>query len=264
MTRLLAPLVLWASMTSAQPVDLALVPDSAVTVDGVSIASDAVLGTDRLGFKELKLAALTAALPAGAAIDALDFFSPDEVYFSLTAAADFGGFIASDEDVLAWDGVGFTLLWDGSNAGIPMAADIDALDVVSSTPLVMMLSLDIPAILDGILTQDEDLVRFEDGGGFVALAFDGSAAGVPAALDVDALNVRIASEWLLSFDADVTLGGAVLEDGDIALFDPTGGGFATSAWFDASLDGAPSELDVNAIEATPGQVPVELLRFVVD
>ena len=63
-----------------------------------------------------------------------------------------------------------------------------------------LLSFDTTVTLAGVgLVADEDLVRFS--AGLFTMVFDGSAQGIPAALDLDAANLEPGStKLLLSFD----------------------------------------------------------------
>ena len=84
--------------------------------------------------------------------------------------------------------------------------------------------------------------------------------GVPAALDLDAFNRRSGSEWVISFDAPATIDAVAMDDEDLAVFN-TGSTSFTGLFFDGSGQGLVASVDLNAAEATPNQIPVELSVF---
>ncbi len=111
---------------------------------------------------------------------------------------------------------------------------------------------------------DEDVVEFQAGLGFTSLAFDGSSASVAEVADLDAFNRRTASEWLLSFDVPGTIGASSYDDADLLVWNPLLSSFADNPWFDAGAGGIAERIDLVAVEATPGQVPVELQQFSIE
>ncbi len=269
---LLAGELLAGGSAQGQPIEVAFSTSAAASLTGapgLTVSDHDVVGSDRAGLYQQMLAAMSAALPPAVELDALDFVSPTEAYFSLAEDALLPGAIGNesfaDEDVIAWNGAFFSLLWDGSAEGLAANVDVDALDVGSVVPLQLFLSFREPATLPAVGTvQDEDLVEFQQGLGFVALAFDGSAASVPAGADLDAVNLRQTDQWLLSFDVPGTIGALTFDDGDLVAWDPLSSVFDPTPWFAAASQGAPAYVDLVSVEATPGQVPVELLSFSIE
>jgi hypothetical protein len=125
----------------------------------------------------------------------------------------------------------FSVFFDGSAAGIPSGPRIDALYV--SPGLDVLFSLDTSATLPGLgPVDDEDVVSYA--AGIFTMAYDGSAAGVASALDLDALQgITGPAGWLISFDTSGTVGGVGFDDEDVLRYDS---GLATYAmYFDASV-----------------------------
>jgi hypothetical protein len=242
--------------------DLALSLDATTSVGGTTYADDQVLAHTGASTFVNDISGLTSALPPTADINAIDYVTPTNVYFSLDAAAVLSGAgLVQDEDVVNWNGSTFALAWDGSANGLPANADIDALDVIGEGPLVFSFSLDAAAVLVGPGTvEDEDLALWNGVAVDATLDFDGSAEGVPARLDLDAFNRRSASEWVMSFDAPATIDGVAMDDEDLATFD-TGTNAFTGLFFDGSSQALLANVDLNAAEATPNQVPVEMSVF---
>ena len=237
-------------------VGLARADQIAITTDenaalpaGLVVADHEIAETDLAGAWTQGLAALSAALPPRVAIDALDYRTRSDVYLSLDSEAELDGSRFADEDVLFWNGAAFSLAFDGSAAGLPARADVDCVEVLSESPLELVLSLDAtvePAALGRI--EDEDLVRWVDGSGFVEIVLDGSAEGLPPRLDLDACGRRAAGEWLLSFDSSGTVGGLAFEDADVVVWDSSTGTFDPTPTLDASNQGVGGGVDVRAVD----------------
>ena len=90
----------------------------------------------------------------------------------------------------------------------------------------------------------EGLVVF-DGATFNML-FDGSAASVPASLDVDAAHVLPSGNFAVSFDGSGQLGGVDFDDEDVLEYDPSGGTWTLV--YDGSAEHATwTSADLNAV-----------------
>jgi hypothetical protein len=140
---------------------------------------------------------------------------------------------AEPRDVVEYDPATalFSVFFDGSAAGVPASAQIDA--VSANGALEPQLSFETSATLPGVgAVDDEDVVVFS--GGVFAMVYDGSAAGVPAALDVDAVEPATGpAGFLLSFDTSGTVGAVTFDDEDVVRYDS---GLGTYAMYtDASL-----------------------------
>ena len=124
----------------------------------------------------------------------------------------------------------FVLNLDGSAIGVPAGAHIDALSLNGASE--PQLSFSTAVTLPGVgAVEDEDVVVFS--GGTFAMVYDGSAAGVASALDVDGIQtVTGPAGWLLSFDTSGTVGGVTFDDEDVIRYDSGLGTYAM--YFDAS------------------------------
>jgi uncharacterized protein (TIGR03382 family) len=134
---------------------------------------------------------------------------------------------------------------------VPDGVTTDAVGVSTTGDLV--LSFDASVDLGGLTVDDEDLVVF-DGVGF-ALFFDGSAEGVPAALDVDGAHVLPGGTLGLSFDGSGSLGGVAFDDEDVLEYDA--GGPTWTLAYDGSQEHASwaaADLDAVALPE-PGATP---------
>lgn len=143
-----------------------------------------------------------------------------------------GGMAVADEDVVKYNGqtCEWSLFFDGSAAGLPGTANIDALGILGSDLYMSFLasSTAVPGIAAKV--DDSDVVKFS--GGTFSLYFDGSAFGLSTdAEDVDAIAFDQSGKLLVS-----TLGAYLVpglpkgQDEDLLRFD----GAAWSVYFDGS------------------------------
>ena len=94
----------------------------------------------------------------------------------------------------------FAVYFDGAAAGVPAGARIDALSFTAATGLLLSFDTSVTLPVLGAV-HDEDVVGYLAGA--FAMVFDGSAAGVPVAQDLDAFSqppVGSPPGWLLSVD----------------------------------------------------------------
>ncbi|MEJ8569434.1 hypothetical protein [Elongatibacter sediminis] len=154
-----------------------------------------------------------------------------------------GAVRASPSDVVRYDGNAYSLEWDGSAAGVPSGARLDALSVDGAGKL--LLSFDIAVALPGLTVMDEDVVLV-DGASYL-MFFDGSLDLVPEAANLDALHFAPDSGSIyVSFDIAGEVGGMVFSDEDLLQLDAPGGTWAMAydgsdqhaAWNPGDLDAA--------------------------
>ena len=124
--------------------------------------------------------------------------------------------------------------------------------------LVILLSWDISVKLEnGTVVDDEDLWGPENNG----LFFDGSAAGVDSALNLDAAHYLPGTDQLLlSFDGSGVVGGVAFDDEDVLRYDRLGQTWAMA--YDASLKDVawvPADLDALWVDVPFVQGPTPVL-----
>lgn len=209
---LLATLALAGAWPSASLAQVAYSPDVTVSLSGTVVTDEDAAVDDLAG--SVGLADL-GPLPAAAEVDAYSVDGSDRLFSLDTTTPLTGGLVAVPADVVRFDGAAYTLAFDASAAGVPEGANVDAVSIAGAG---LYLSFDTTVDLGvGITPADEDLVLFT-GGGFV-LAFDGSAAGLDPALDLDAANVQPDGSFVLSLDQPGTVGGVVFDDDTILIHD---------------------------------------------
>jgi uncharacterized repeat protein (TIGR01451 family) len=203
----------------------AVSPDLTVQLGGVMVYPEDVAMENLLG---VVVPTSLGSLPSGVNVTAYHLLWNNDQLFSLDATALLaGGLAVEPEDVVRYDGNSYALEFDGSAEGIPFGISVDAVSKLGSA---LLLSFDKKVILGVVTARDEDLVRF-DGSGF-ALFFNGSAAGVPGALDLDAAHHMSGSKVALSFDGSGSLPGVTFEDEDVLEYD-----LITNTW-EITYDGS--------------------------
>jgi hypothetical protein len=217
--------VIFAATSPSHAVDqVSISPDIAVDLAGAVIDDHQVVNDDQMG--------LLIPLPLGAFVDRTDI----DAYHSATSGSRLysldtvtnlgGGLIVEAADVVEFDGVVDTLVFDAS--AVFAAASIDGvgvnLDAVSVDGLgEILVSFDTTIDLGGgVIADDEDLVRF-DGVTTFTTVFDGSLESIDPALDLDGAHYRASDGHLfLSFDGSGNVAGVDFEDEDILEFDSVG------------------------------------------
>lgn len=135
-------------------------------------------------------------VPAGARIDAVSVDGNGDLLLSFDTTVSLDGLVAADEDVVRFDGAAFSLVFDGSVAGLAPAVDLNALHYATDSGIIIA-SFDVSGTVDGIHFSDEDLLRYDPGTNSWTLAYDGSAEHLAwNAGDLDAVWVMFAGELI--------------------------------------------------------------------
>lgn len=165
---------------------------------------------------------------------------------------DLSGSTFDDEQVVADDQVGGVV--QVPLGAIPFEADVGAYHREGNDRLFALdTAVDLPG---GLHAGPEDVVRFD--GAVYTLEFDGTAAGIPAGVAVDAVTRDVLGNLLLSFDTTVDLVALTAGPEDLVEFD--GVSFVSPAFFDGTAEGiaAGTNLDGAGLQPTNGHL---LLSF---
>ncbi len=221
-------------------------PDVAVSLGGTFVDDHDVV---RVEPGAVALVAL-GAVPADADVVAhhADRLGAHLLVFDTTVVLAGGGF-AGPADVVRFAGGTHRVVFSGAAAGVPEGAAIDALALDAGGDMLLSFDVDV-ALPGGLYAADEDLVVWRAAAATFALAFDGSAAGVDTALDLDAVHALDGGRLLLSFDGAGRLPWITFADEDVVELDPVSGRFEV-AWRGAAHDGAWSEADLDALSVPP-------------
>ncbi|HPB30093.1 MAG TPA: hypothetical protein PLB62_01415 [Candidatus Sumerlaeota bacterium] len=217
---------------------------------------------DGLAFPELN--GMSRLLPPGADLDALGYGDTQNVYLSLDRDVILNGTYCADEDVILWDGKKFSLAWDGSANGLPRRTNLNALDILSTSPLAFLFSLEEDAILTigggPILVADEDVVLFEEGAGFTDIIFSGSNSGIPSGADLNAFSTTADLFYVLALDRACRIDSLSFHHSDLLLWNVVMSAFEPAVWHDISDDADPCPAKVNAVDAGPMMPPPDIPR----
>jgi hypothetical protein len=212
-----------------------------------------IISTNGAGTYTAMVSSLSAVLPQNVGIDALQYYAPNNLIFSIGEDAVILGYQCYKRDLLGWDGANISLIWDGS--ALPPQVNLDAVNIVSLSPLEFGFSLAEGANLPGIgQVHKSDIIRYLAGSGFTWKYFDAMDRGLPAQSNLDAVMQTGDWRWALSFDAetlvptstDTRFGKSDLVDYDVAGFT-----FSTTPLFIASANGIPPQVNLNAISPFP-------------
>ena len=113
-------------------------------------------------------------VPHGVAVDAVTMFATD-LLLSFDTRVTLGGVTAEDEDLVRFNGSGFTLFFDGSAAGVPEGLDLDAADNLGGGNVALALSFDGSGSLPGVVFADEDVLEYDLFTHTWEILYDGSA-----------------------------------------------------------------------------------------
>lgn len=176
-----------------------------------------------------------------------------------------GGEVAHPADVVII-GVQDFLYFAHSQFGVPDSANVDAvtqIDDPTGQEDALLLSFEATTVIDFMGAQltvaDEDLVAYSGSGGPPEILFDGSALGVPEALDLDAADLLADGRLLVSFDAAGTVPGATgpiaFEDEDVLLF-TSGPDTFEMLWDASTFDAELARADIDAISSADVSEPL--------
>ena len=195
-------------------------PDVTVVLGGVTVDHNEVAEDDLSGGVSV---VNIGTVPSSAIVTAYDRLPNGHQLLSFDTTVSLpGGVIARRGDVVRFDGAAYTIELDAGANGVPSGAVTDAVSEIG--PGDLLVSFDVAVEIGGVFADDEDLLRFH--GGTISLFFDGSAAGIDPALDLDAAHFLPANgHLLLAFDGSGTVGGVSFAQSDVLEYAP-----ATGAW----------------------------------
>ena len=125
-------------------------------------------------------------VPMGVKTDAVGVAPGGGLLLSFDGTVNLGGTVAADEDLVRWDGAVFVLAFDGSDAGLSTALDVDAAQDLGGG--AVLVSLDTAGSVGGVAFSDEDVLRYD--GATWSLELDTSTTDSEwIAADLDAMVV---------------------------------------------------------------------------
>ena len=217
-------------------------PDITALLGGETVNDEDVAADDRSGFVTLVDIGLP---PANTDVTAYHQFPNGDQLLSFdTTVSLAGGVTAGPADVVRFDGLTHTVEFDATANGIPNGVITDAVSIHSNGDL--LLSFDTSLSLNGVTADDEDIVQFD--GSTFSLFFDGSAADVSKALDLDGMHFEIGGQLLVSFDGSGIMNSVNFDDEDVLRHDPSTGSWEL-VYDGSSLHAGWPVADMNALFA---------------
>ena len=207
--KLLAGALLFAAATGQAATGLSSIrylPDITVSLNGTVAGPNEVVVDTFMGSPSLTLSGLPGNVAA--------YYWTGSVHwlvFDTTVSLNGGTLTATPQDVVSYNGTAYTRIFTGSSAGVPAGASIDALSTTNGSDF--LLSFDTSIAVGGVTAAPEDVVRYS--GGTWSSTFDGSAAGVSAGTNLDALYRLPNGHLLMSFDIAGMVGGVSFGAGDV-------------------------------------------------
>ncbi|MEW6287691.1 MAG: hypothetical protein AB1509_15830, partial [Chloroflexota bacterium] len=190
--------------------------------------------------------ATVAGVPATANVDGFDRVDATHFYLSFVADVTLPGIgTVQDEDIVYYNNGVWSVYFDGTAAGLTAAnQDIDAFSISGGVIYFSTFGNTNPPGVGG--TADDSDIYAWNGSAF-SRVFDATTAGVPAAANVDGLEVVDATHFYLSFVADTTTitGFDTVQDEDVVYYNAG----AWSVYFDGTARGlTAANQDVDALD----------------
>jgi len=170
-------------------------------------------------------------------------YSYNPLYLSLINNQTIGGISASDEDILKFDGQNWSLLFDGSDAGVG-GSDLFAFSIVDADTILMSFSSTVT--VNGVSAAPQDVLRFDASSlgsvtsGTFSLHFDGSDVGLSTSSEnIDSLSLLPDGRLLMSTTGNPSVPNLTTgRDEDVLAFTPTSLGDGTSGSWSLYFDGS--------------------------
>ncbi len=223
-----------------------------------------VLSTNGSGAYNQVLASLSAVIPPETNIDAIQAVSPTTTIFSIGSDNYIQGTLFHKQDLIVWNGSNATLLWDGQGNGLPPETAINAVSIISTSPLEFSFGLNaatqltINSVANTQVTKS-DLIHWKSGSGFTAKDFDAVAQNIPPEVSLDAFSRINSTQWVMSFDAQALIpanSSNLFAKSDLVSFNPTGAGFSATPYFNSATYNIPPEANIDAISTGLGTVSI--------
>ena len=233
-----APTISYSTMGNANPPG----------VSGTADDADVLVWNGTAHSRAIDVSAPPYNLPSSANVDGLDRVGANQFYVSFSEASTSvpGLGKVQDEDIVMWDGAGWSLWFDGTAHGLTSNdLDVDALSVAGGTTYFSTLGDVRPPGIAGT-PDDADVYRY-DGGSTYTRVWDATAYGLPGAADVDGLVWIGPGQLYLSFSPTTTTvpGLGKVQDEDVVL-DRDG---AWTVFFDGTAHGLTTDnLDLDAFD----------------
>jgi hypothetical protein len=137
-----------------------------------------------------------------------------EVLFALDVGVTLGGTYFDPADVIRYSGGGFSKAFDAATAGVPNGAHCDGVARLDANG-ALLLSFDRTFTANGFTVRPADVMKVS-GGAFVGKKLDAQALGLPASLNIVAIDAMgTHTDLLVAFDTAGTVGGVSFTRNDL-------------------------------------------------
>lgn len=191
------------------------------------------------------------------------------LYLSLAGKGTVGGITAADEDILRFDGTGWSLFFDGSDVGVG-SPDLFGFTIVDSNTILMAFSNAVT--VNGLAIVPQDVVRFQatslgsNTAGTFSMYLDGSDVGLDSTAEkIDSISLLPDGRVLISTTGNPSVPGVSGRDEDVLAFTPTSLGEDTAGTWAMYFDGSEVGLadtsgeDVDALDVVNGKIYLSTL-----
>ena len=161
--------------------------DTATTVGSVTAGPADVVRYSPLA-QSIEFDSSAAGIAPGVRTDAIALTDTGDLLLSFDITVELpGGIAVDDEDLVLYDGGTFALFLDGSAAGVPREADLDAAHLLAGGD-ALLVSFDITGTVRGVTFNDDDVLEYTIRSGDWELALDGELLDDElVGADIDAL-----------------------------------------------------------------------------
>jgi len=167
-----------------------------------------------------------------------------ELYLTLGSTQTIDGVSATNEDILAFDGSGYSMYFDGSDVGLGSLA-INSFSVLDDDEILISFTSASNGVLPIGFVDDSDIVKFtatslgENTAGSFQLYFDGGDVGLSSSSeDIDAFSVLPSGHIVISTAGGVSVSGTSGSDEDMVQFLPISLGNTTVGGWSLYFDGS--------------------------
>lgn len=167
-----------------------------------------------------------------------------DVLFALDIGVTFGGTYFHPADVIKYSGGGFTKAFDATAAGVPKGVHCDGVARLDANG-ALLLSFDRTFAANGFTVRPGDVMKV-NGGAFAEKKLDAQALGLPASLNIVAIDAMgTHTDLLVAFDTAGMVGGVSFARNDLLQVHLPGGvwtkryvlGSFSDRWGAAHVDG---------------------------
>ena len=200
----MSSLLLLTIVLAAPPFDIAI--DIPATLSGTTFRPDQLVRSNANVYSTV------ANLPTGTFVSAVHRYPNGSWLLAPAHPFRVGPFAYEPRDIVAFDGVSFSMWLDGDAIGAPADAAIDAIFLDGSGAPV--LSFDAPVSLGAVTYGPSDLIRCQGG---CAVYWSGVGHGVPSYSNVVGAALDGQGRLLLTFDVPTRLGIVNYMPGELVL-----------------------------------------------